>query len=881
MPIPQLSRKTYSPKNWKKKKSPFKKRKASFKVARKSFKNKSIKKTRGLKVKRLNNYYKFKPSVLITFIKRLIPILLLTFLSCIVIIAGMFVWYSRDLPNPDQVINRQIAESTKIYDRTGETVLYDIHGDIQRTTIELKELPEYVTLATIAIEDKDFYKHKGVSLWGILRGQIMPRLKGRRAQGGSTLTQQFVKNAILTNERRLSRKLKEIIIAYQLEKKFTKEQILKMYFNEIPYGSTIYGIEAASQSFFAKSAKDLSLSEAAILAALPQAPTYYSPYGSNVNKLFNRQQVVLSLMANQNYISQEQANKAKEEKVAFKPKREGIIAPHFVMYVKELLTQKFGELTIAQEGLKVITTLDLDKQKFAEEAIANQVEINQENHNANNASLVAINPKTGEVLSMVGSKDFFNEEIDGQVNIALRPRQPGSSFKPIVYTAAFIKGYTPSTVLYDVETIFKTNVEGDYVPKNYNDKTFGPVTIAKALGGSLNIPAIKTIYLTGVDNVLDFAEKLGYTTLEERSRFGLSLVLGGGEVKLLEHAAALGVFANQGTKKETAVILKVTDNHGKVLFEHDTESEKRVLDEKICNQINSILSNNENRAFVFGESNFLTLESRQVAAKTGTTNNFRDAWTIGYSPSLVTGVWVGNNDNTEMTNGAVGGRLAAPIWNEFMRNALKDTSIEYFTAPEKIITGKAILDGSITGQTKIKIDKASGKLATKLTPSTYIEERTYHQIHNILHYVNKDDPQGAIPDNPIKDNQYANWEEAVQLWAEENEYFIQDPPTEYDDLHIQENKPTIAIINPVNKQTITSTNIIFQISASSPRGVKKAIYYLDGRMIGQNSNQNSNFSLNKNLSHLKNGFHSLKVQVFDDIQNSNEIEIDFNLLLGQ
>jgi len=648
--------------------------------------------------------------------KRFLLALLILAAIGFLILLSFFAYISRGVTDISKLTERIVQQSTRIYDRTGETVLFELYGDEKRTEVPLIEIPDFIKWATIAIEDKNFYKHKGVSLWGIFRGVVIETIRGRRAQGGSTLTQQFVKNAILSSERTITRKLKEWILAYRIEKTYSKDEILGMYFNEIPYGSTAYGVEAASQLYFGKSVRDLNLAEAAILAALPQAPSKYSPYGPNRDLLIGRQQYILGLMVDQKFISIDQADEAKQYILDFQPPTSNIKAPHFVMYVREILSEKYGEKTIEQGGLRVITTLDLYKQNIAEEIITEHAEKNDEQYEATNAGLVSLDPKTGQILAMVGSRDYFNDDIDGQVNIITSLRQPGSSLKPLIYAATFLRGYTPNTILYDVVTDFSNDKAEPYEPHNYDLREHGPVTIRKALAGSLNIPAVKALYLAGVDNVLDLAKDLGYSSLEERDRYGLSLVLGGGEVKLLEHANAFGVFAREGVLHPITGILRVEDSAGKTLEEFDEDKGKKVLDPKVARLINNILSDNSSRAYAFGASNWLTLGSRPVAAKTGTTNDYRDAWTIGYTPSIVTGVWVGNFDNTKMKRGAAGGVVAAPIWHDFMERVLGDTPIENFKTPDIKKTGKAILDGEIGTAQVIKIDKISGLLATEHTP---------------------------------------------------------------------------------------------------------------------------------------------------------------------
>ncbi len=786
-------------------------------------------------------------------------------------------WVAKDLPNPNKIIERDIAQSTKIYDRTGQTLLYDVHGQEQRTVVKLEDIPQYVKDATITAEDRKFYEHSGISITGIIRSFIRNITTGSKV-GGSTLTQQLVKNAVLSPE---------IILSYQIERKFSKDEILQMYFNEIPYGSVAYGVEAAAQTYFGKSVKDINLAEAAVLAAIPQKPTYYSPYGNNTDALFARQHYILDSMAELGYISKDQAEAAKTKKIEFKKKTDNLLAPHFVMYVKEYLTEKYGDLAVEQGGLKVITTLDLYKQNIAEKIVSEVAEKNAKTWNANNAAMIAIDTKTGQILSMVGSKDYFAQPtpngctpgkdclFDPQVNATLSLRQPGSSFKPIVYSAAFKKGYTPDTVLYDVVTKF-INYDGkDYEPKNYTLKENGPVTIRKALAGSLNIPAVKAIYLTGVDNVIDLAEALGYTSLKDRSRFGLALVLGGAEVRLIEHTNAFAALAREGEWHETSPIMEVRDKDGNLLEEFQ-KNEKKVLETQVARQITNILSDNSARAYIFGENNLLNLGERPVAAKTGTTNDYRDAWTIGYTPSLAVGVWVGNNNNQAMKLGADGSVIAAPIWHRFMAEVLGNTPAELFQEPDPVVTGKQVLDGTAIGGLKVRIDRISGKLATNLTPENLVEEKIFAQNHCILHYISKDDPRGDTPPD-LSDPQYLRWEEAVQRWAQQNNYTSQEPPTQYDDVHTLANKPTIQIVAPSANQTISDRNLAVQVQASAARGINKVEYYLDDKLI-RTVNQ-APFNLYSYLSETEvsgGGFYTLKAIAYDDAENSSSATVEVN-----
>ncbi len=813
-----------------------------------------------------------------------VPITILLFLlSGIGLMAGL-AWISKDLPSPDKVINRNLTVSTKIYDRSGKTVLYDIHGDIKRTLIDLEQVPDHVINATLAAEDRNFYTHKGFSLTGIIRSIVLNTFTGSKV-GGSTLTQQFVKNAVLTTEKTYIRKIKELLISYQLENKFSKDEILHMYFNEIPYGSVIYGVEAAAQSFFGKSAKDLTIAEGAILAAIPKAPTYYSPYGNNRDRLIGRQRYIIDEMLELGYITQPEAELSKQEKLIFKPLQESIIAPHFVMYIKEILSQEYGENFIAQEGLKVYTSLDLDLQKIAEQAVKDGVEAKGQEYNFSNASLVAIDPKTGQILAMVGSVDYFNEDIDGQVNVSLRPRQPGSSLKPIIYMASFIKGLRPETILYDVVTDFDATNTKPYEPKNYDLKEHGPISIRQALQGSLNIPAVKATYLVGIDEIADLAQKLGYTTLQDKDRFGLSIVLGGAEVKLVEHVNAYATLADGGNHHELAPILRIEDKTGRTLYEYKDKS-KKVVEPEYVNMITNVLSDDAARGYAFGTGGVLTLPGRPVAAKTGTTNEYRDAWTVGFTPSLVAGVWAGNNDNEAMKAGGGGSTLAGPIWNQFMREALKDTPVEYFPDinPEDHKTGKPILDGQEAAEIEITIDTMSGKLATQFTPEETTQKIKIKEVHNILYYINKDDILGDQPSNPESEPQFNKWEEAVIRWAKEEGFDpnenqeITDIPTDYDDIHLEKDQPNLIIITPLPNQTITDNNLTIDITASAPRGIKQVEYYLDNKLV-LNKNNTDNVTLN--LASFVNGEHTLTIKVKDDLKNTATQSRKLNFKLPQ
>lgn len=796
----------------------------------------------------------------------------------LVAIAGAFIYFSKDLPSPDKVNKRFIAESTKIYDKSGTHLLYEVHGEEKRTLIPFEEMPETIRAATLTLEDRDFYKHYGVNIASVLRAVFKDVFHLGARQGGSTITQQLVKNSLLTDEKTLTRKIKELILSLEIEQKFSKDEILRMYLNEIPYGSNAYGVEAASQTFFGKHAKELSLDEAALLASLPQAPSRYSPYGSHLELLKGRQEYALDNMAALGYITQEQADEAKAADVFGKlvPQRENISAPHFVMYVKEYLESKYGDQAIEQNGLKVTTTLDWDLQQAAETAVREGAAKNMR-LNASNAALVAIDPKTGQVLAMVGSKDYFDTKIDGQVNVAIRDRQPGSSFKPYVYLTAFTKGYLPETIAYDVETNFSTEDGKDYKPQNYNGKFNGPVSMAKALGGSLNIPAVKTLYLVGPKDAITLAKNLGISGLNDPDRYGLSLVLGGGEVKLLDHVGAYATLATGGIKHNKVSILKIEDNQGNVLEENKSDSGERVVDEKYVGMLDSILSNNENRAWVFGENNPLKFSDRPVAVKTGTTNEFRDAWTVGYTPSIATGVWVGNNDNHSMSNGADGSVVAAPIWRAFMDKALANAAVEDFPKynPDDEIgdgdgkVNKPLLSGKVEEAKDIKVCKIPGEdnycLANKYCPDKEADKKDFVSAHDILYYVKKDDPRGDIPDKPDRDPQYKQWEKAVKDWYEKEtkHTVIDEPPKDEckaDDF--SKFMPKISLSVPGS----AGSSISVSASVDAPHGIKNVTLSVDGHSVysGDSSSPSGSYSVpaDKNDSTL-----SVEASVEDDNGN--------------
>ncbi len=685
---------------------------------------------------------------------------------------GVLAYFTKDLPNPEKLSERRVAESTKILDRTGQVVLYEIHGEENRTAIAFDQMPKHIKEATIVAEDSDFYQHHGLDFLAILRAAYED-IKGQsKKQGASTITQQLIKNSILTSQKSFTRKIKEAILSLELEQKFSKDEILEMYLNEIPYGSNAYGIEAAAQTFFGKNAASLSLAECALLAALPKAPSYYSPFGLHTDDLKGRQEWILNRMVDLGYISQQEAKAAKEIEILKKIRVSGtsILAPHFVMYIKDWLTKKYGEDAIQKGGFKVVTSLDFQKQQWAEEIIRENVEKNTKNFNSTNAALVSMDPKTGEILSMVGSKDYFDTENDGNVNVAIRLRQPGSSFKPFAYATAFSKGYMPKTILFDVKTDFGTNGK-EYIPQNFNGKFNGPVSMREALAGSLNIPAVKALYLAGIDDTIELARSMGITTLKDTGNYGLALVLGGGAVNLLEETAAYGVFANDGLKNEINAVLRIEDSGGKLIYEKKSDQKAvRAINQEIARLINDVLSDNGARAKHFGSHSALYIDGYKVAAKSGTTQEFRDGWTVGYTPNVVTGVWTGNNDNSPTRMGE-GVYTAGPIWNAYMRKVLETMSKEDFPSTKEIEnTDKMMLNGKYENKVELRIDKETGLLAENDCPDKYTKKKTFVDAHSILHFVDRKDPLGPEPKKPQEDPQYKNWEEGVRKWTlRENE----------------------------------------------------------------------------------------------------------------
>ncbi len=778
-------------------------------------------------------------------------------------IAGILVVLASFIKLPDFAgfNDRKIIESTKIYDRTGKILLYDVHEDVKRTLVPFDAISLNIKNATVAVEDANFYSHFGIQPKSIVRAFIANVTGGGFRQGGSTITQQVVKKTLLTDEKKVSRKIKEIILSFRLEMAFSKDEILAIYLNEVPYGGNVYGIGEASKLFFKKDARDLSIAESAYLAALPNAPTRLSPYGNNRDKLELRKDFVLKRMRELNFITDNEYKSARVEKVEFLLKESrGIKAPHFVIWVKEYLADKYGERAVEENGYKVITTLDYELQKKADETIAKFGPNAEKNFGAKNMGLIAIDPKNGHVLAMVGSRDYFDVKNEGNFNVTLAPnRQPGSTFKPFVYATAFIKGYMPETALFDLRTNFSTNCNAYgtplspnikskdcYMPENYDGKYRGPVSMREALAQSLNIPAVKTLYLAGIKDSISTARRMGITSLVDPARYGLTLVLGSGEVSLIELTGAYGVFANDGVRNATTPILRIEDKKGQVI-EESKDSPEEVIPSEVARKISSILSDNKARTPIFGASSALYFKDRDVAVKTGTTNNFVDIWTVGYTPNLAVGIWAGNNNNSPMNKNATG-LIVSPIWRSFMDDALKNIPSERFIAPESedLTALPAPIAGVWKGGEKYIVDTASGNLATENTPREMKKLVVVPSVHTILHWINKSNPLGPPPVNPYDDPQYSLWEIPVRAWVSGqniSEGYRGGIPTEYDTSRTAEAIPFLVVSGvDFNQPQNKSERITLSVISTGRYPLRKVEFFINERFVEHSTQAPFSFS---------------------------------------
>ncbi|EKD90639.1 MAG: hypothetical protein ACD_30C00112G0080 [uncultured bacterium] len=823
----------------------------------------------------------------VKFLKRLSTLGLTGLFVGLVGLIILIIFFFTQVPSPEDLQNRSVAQSTKIYDRNGE-LLYDIFQNQNRTPVKLSDVPEVVKKATIAIEDKDFYKHQGFDVFGIVRSFYKLIISRRIEGGGSTLTQQLVKNALLTSDQSIIRKIKELILAIEVERTYTKDQILEMYLNEIPYGGTAYGIEAASNLYFGKHASELSLAEASLLAGLPQRPSVYSPYGTHPELAKERQEAVLRRMVEDGYIKKDDADLAKNQPLTYRTAQNevGFKAPHFVLYVKQKLIEQYGDKLVEQGGLKVTTTLDYKLQEESQKIVKDEID-KISKYTVGNGAAVVLDPKTGQILSMVGSKDYFGKStpegctegktclFEPNVNVALGLRQPGSATKPITYSAGMIKGFTASQVLVDVKTEFPGGNKPSYIPVNYDGQFRGPVQVRYALGNSYNIPAVKMLALVGVKNVMDLGYRMGLTTWEPTeenvNNAGLSLTLGGREVKLLDLTSAFGVLANKGQRQEPISILKVTDSKGKDLFEYKQTSGTKVLDEGIAFIISNILSDNGARSAAFGSNSILNVPGKTVSVKTGTTDEKRDNWTVGYTPSFVVGVWVGNNNN-EVMNPAIASGVtgASPIWQKIMVVALRGKQDEKPSQPDGVtltdvdgLMGGKPKDGSPTrkefflkGSEPSNVSSAYQRLKTcKSNPHRQANDGEDLEERDVI-LLKEDDPTGAN-----------KWQAGIDNWV------LTAPDARF----VGDAKGCSGIpgfaggggggsspISIVNVSNGANVPRIFDVLAStnSPNGVKRVVWSIDS--VQKASQTGEPFALHVEFPPGDGGSHTISAELEDN-----------------
>ena len=816
-----------------------------------------------------------------TLISRIVFGGFLALLAGILVVVGMFAWYSRDLPSPGKV-QRTTGLSTVLLDRNGEK-LYDIFQQADRIPATWDEVPTYLKQGTVAVEDKNFYSHAGLSTTGIIRA-LISTIFFHDLQGGSTLTQQLVKNVLLNQERTLPRKIKEAILAIQVERKYSKNDILLMYLNEAPYGGTAAGVRAASEDYFGVDVKDLDLAQCAFLAGLPQDPNYYSPFIGTAKAYIPRAEHVLTRMREDGYITPAQETAADKElpNLQFQSGGGGLRAPHFVAYVKQLLTDKLGANAVNAGGLTVTTTLDWPLQQQAQEIVKEEVNKAEKLDVSNGAALV-VDPKTGEILAMVGSKDYSATDSAGmKFNVTTQAlRQPGSSLKPIIYSAAFLKGYTAATMLMDVDTKYPSGDPAKpYDPKNYDGKFRGPVQIRYALANSINTIAVKTTALVGVKDILQLGYNMGISTWDPstdiESRVGLSLALGGAEVHMTDEATAYATLANGGKRVDLAAILKVTNAQGKVLYQYQPPPPRQVLDPGVAYIISSILSDNQARAMEFGPNSYLYVPGRTVAAKTGTTDDKRDNWTAGYTNDRVVVAWVGNNDNTPMNQALASGITgAAPIWNRIMRAAIAKLPDTPFVKPDNVdqITidaygGGLPVDGEPTRQECfIKGTEPTGPSAIYQTLK--ISNHDSSKLANAVEVATGDYTEKKFivfkEDDPVSTDGVNRWQQGIKDWIAgqpDNSKF--NPPTETDN---SSNQVVINISSPHDGDQVNDNNVTVSGNVVSTADVTNVQVTMNGTT---KSSSGSSFSQTFNVS---NGQYDIHVHAVDSRGTTSDRDI--------
>ncbi len=776
--------------------------------------------------------------------------------------ASAYAYVARDLPSPEELrIRANTFESTRIYDRNG-VLLYEIFDPSggRRTVVPLERIPLHLQQATIATEDPTFYDNPGFSPRNILRAFWQNLREGTIVSGASTITQQVVKNAFLSPEVTWSRKINEAILATEVTRRYSKDEILEIYLNQSYYGNMAYGIGTAAEVYFNKPVEQLTLAEATMLAGIPQGPAIYDPY-TNLAGAKIRQGIVLDLMVKRGYLTRAEAQIVQLEELRFAPRQLEMKAPHFVVYVREQLEAEYGTDVIYRGGLRVYTTLDMTLQEAAERILQQQVSELADLH-ATNAALVALNPQNGHILAMVGSADFYNDDIDGQVNVALRPRQPGSSIKPITYAAAFERGWTAATFIMDITTEFPDGANPPYVPHNHDNQEHGPVLVRGALARSLNIPAVKTLQFVTLPGMLEMANRLGIASLN-RPDYGLSLTLGGGDVTLLEMSAAYGTFANGGRRLHPAGILRIEDNSGRIIRQAPDEAGQQVLDEGHTYLITSILADKEARLPTFGPNNVLEL-SRPAAAKTGTTDDYRDAWTIGYTPDLVAGVWVGNADNTPMER-VYGSRGAGPIWHAFMEEALRDRPVRDFDMP--------------SGMEVVEVCPISGKLRTEKCPPAQKEiflsgtapnEPCDIHVDVQICSVSGQRVSEFCPQNVVRTQFFEVYPPEFRSWAEANGK--PQPPSETCQVHRR--APRVELTRPRDGDVVEGIVPIYGSARIDDLEHYEVQYGIGETPLGWGQVARNNMSLEDGVlatwdtRDLEDGLHVIRVVVFDHYGNT-------------
>ncbi|MCX6726287.1 MAG: PBP1A family penicillin-binding protein, partial [Candidatus Shapirobacteria bacterium] len=809
---------------------------------------------------------------------RLVMVMLGGLVVGVVAILILFVWFSSDLPSPTGVV-RKVGFSTQIFDRNG-TLIYDLYKDAKRLPVTEADLPEYLKNATVAVEDKDFYKHKGFDPLTPLRIVKNFFVMGQLT-GGSTLTQQLVKNVLLNSDKTVTRKLKEFILAVQIEARYKKSDILLMYLNEAPYGGAAWGVGSASGQYFNKSVKDLDLAESVILAGLPQRPSVYSPFSKTPTAYVDRSKHVLDRMVADGYINQELADKTFEEVKNYKfyNNQTTMLAPHFIFWVKDILAQKYGEELVDSGGLKVTTTLDLNLQTQVQQIVS--VGISQvEKQGISNGAALVMDPVTGQVLAMVGSRGYNSDKTDGKFNVVTQGlRQPGSSIKPVTYVTALRKGYTAASMVMDVPVTFPgVGAQKDYSPQNYTGKFNGPMSLRNALGNSINTVAVKMLARVGIKNMMQQAFDMGISTLEPTTdnlkKFGLALTLGGGDVKMIDLTSAYCAFANGGTRVDPVGVLKVEDRTGKVLEQYQQVTGPQVMTPQEAFIISNILQDNNARTLTFGAVNGLIIPNHQVAVKTGTTNDKRDNWTVGWTPNLIVSTWVGNNDNSPMLKVASGVSGASPIWKQIMLAELPKINKVDFPIPDKIVN--------------LSVDSVSGYAAhDNFSQKTeYFIDGTQPQIPDPIHLQLKvcRGASGLAPpedvgngnydtkeyfkfqeDDPVSTDGVNRWQQGIDGWiSQQPDKDKYNPPSGFCRTG---GLLSVGFDSPGDHATV-GNNFDIKISIDNLKKITEMKLTIDG--VDKKTWTDRPFEMNINIS---DGPHTLHVKATDKDGNTAEREI--------